>query len=347
MTGSRAHRANDEEQALDHPTIPPAATGGHPTIPPVPGDRCAAPPIRSLLFVPGHRERWVAPARASGADGVLFDLEDSVPAAELAGARRVVRRAVDRYGSQGPYLLARVAPPASPQIEADLDAVVVAGLHAVVLPLVQGPDDVRRVDDRLSALESARGMRVGSVIIVPLVETALAARFSYEIAVSSRRVEYMGAGTSRQGDIARALGYRWSAEGTETLTLRSWVLLNMRAAGLRFPITGLWGQVDDLDGCRRWVEDARSLGYTGTMAIHPSHIPIINEVFTPTADEVAHWERVVELMAARQAEGIGAFRLDGKMIDEADAKTAKQNLAAARQLLAGGRPRRPDHEEAP
>jgi citrate lyase subunit beta/citryl-CoA lyase len=306
-----------------------------PTIAPIPADRCTAPPIRSLLFVPGHRERWVEPARASGADGVLFDLEDSVPASELAQARRSVRRCVDRYGSHGPYLLARVAPPASADLDADLDAVVAPGLHAVVLPLVHGPDDVRRVDDRLSALEGARGMEVGSVIIVPLVETAFAARFSYEIAVASRRVEYMGAGTSRQGDIARALGYRWTAEGTETLTLRSWVLLNMRAAGLRFPITGLWGQVGDLEGCRRWVRNARDLGYTGTMAIHPSHIPIINEVFTPTPEEMAHWEEVIELMAARQAEGVGAFTLNGKMIDEADAKTAKQNLAIARQLLAG------------
>lgn len=316
------------------------------TIAPVPADRCAAPPIRSLLFVPGNRERWVAPARDSGADGVLFDLEDSVPVSELAEARRTVRRSIDRYGSWGPYLMARVAPPASGDIEADLDAVVAPGLHAVVLPLVHGPDDVRRVDDRLSTLESARGMEVGSVIIVPLVETAFAARFSYEIAVSSRRIEYMGAGTSRQGDIARALGFRWTAEGTETLTLRSWVLLNVRSAGVRFPITGLWGQVDDLEGCRRWVENARGLGYTGSMAIHPSHIPIINEVFTPTQEEMAYWEEVIEVMAARQAGGVGAVRLNGKMIDEADAKTAKQNVAMARQLLAG-RSSRPDGEGTP
>ncbi len=306
------------------------------TIAPVPVDRCVPAPIRSLLFVPGHRERWIGPARASGADGVLFDLEDAVPVAEQAAARRVVRGAIEQHGSSGPHLMVRVAPPSSADLAADLDAVVVPGLHAVVLPLVDGPEDVHAVDALLSDLEAVRGMDVGSTIILPLVETARAARFSYEIAVASRRVEYMGAGTSRQGDIARALGYRWTPEGTETLTMRSWVLLNVRAAGVRFPLTGLWADVDDLDGCRRWVENARDLGYTGTMAIHPSHIPIINEVFTPTDDEVAHWERVVEVMAARQAEGVGAVRLDGKMIDEADAKTAKDNLARARRL-AGGR----------
>jgi citrate lyase subunit beta/citryl-CoA lyase len=304
-------------------------------IAPVPPDRVAAPPIRSLLFVPGHRDRWVEPARTSGADGVLFDLEDSVPVAELPHARRVVAGAIEQYGTEGPYLMVRTAPPGAAGLADDLDAAVGPGLHGVVVPLIQGPDDVRRVDERLSELEQARGIEPGSIVIVPLVETAFAARFSYEIAVSSRRVEYMGAGTSRQGDIARAIGYRWSAEGTETLALRSWVLLSVRAAGLRFPLTGLWGQVGDLEGCRRWVENARDIGYAGTMAIHPSHIPIINEVFTPTDAEVEHWEKVIELMAAHQAEGVGAFTLDGKMIDEADAKTAKQNLDIVQMLRYG------------
>jgi citrate lyase subunit beta/citryl-CoA lyase len=83
------------------------------------------------------------------------------------------------------------------------------------------------------------------------------------------------------------------------------------------------------------VQNARDLGYTGTMAIHPSHIPIINEVFTPSDEQIGHWREVVELMAAHQAEGIGAFVLNGTMIDEADAKTAKANLELVAQL--GGR----------
>lgn len=305
------------------------------TIAPLPEGKVNAPPIRSLLFVPGHRERWVESARASGADGVLFDLEDAVPAAELAEARRVVRRAIDRYGAERPHLMARIAPPASGGMEADLDVIVAPGLHAVVLPLVHGPDDVRKTDDLVSSLEQARGMEVGSIVLVPLVETALAARFSYEIAVASPRVEYMGAGTSRQGDIARALNYRWTPGGLETLTLRSWVLLSVRAAGLQYPLTGLWGQVDDLDGCRQWVQNARDIGYTGTMVIHPSHVPIVNDVFTPTEVEISHWKEVISLMATSQAKGIGAVRMNGKMIDEADAKTAKENLELVRRLRSG------------
>jgi citrate lyase subunit beta/citryl-CoA lyase len=301
-------------------------------IAPVPENRVHAPPIRSALFVPGHRERWIEPARASGTDAVLFDLEDAVPASERLQARRVVRGALDRSGSDCPWVMVRVAPPASDMIAADLDAIVSPGLHAVVLPLVRDPDDVRRVDDELSTLESSRGMEVGSTIVMPLVETARAARFSYEIAVSSRRVEYMGAGTSQQGDIARALGYRWSPDGRETLAMRSWVLLSVRAAEVRYPITGIWGQVNDLDGCRRWAEEARGLGYSGTMVIHPTHVPVVNNVFTPTEEDIVRWEQVIAMMSANQARGVGAANLDGRMIDEADVTTAKEGLDFVRRL---------------
>jgi citrate lyase subunit beta/citryl-CoA lyase len=306
-------------------------------IPVPPQDRCAPPPLRSALFVPGHRQRWVEPALASGADAVLFDLEDSVPAADLPAARRVVSAALAAPEQSGPRLMVRVAPAAAPELDADLDAVVGPGLHAVVVPLVQSLDDVRTVDDRLTDLERQRGIEIGSTVVMPIVETAFAARFCYEIAVSSRRIEYMGAGTSQEGDIVRALGFRWTPEGRETLTLRSWVLMSVRAAGVRYPITGLWARVDDLDGCRRWAAEARGLGYTGSMVIHPTHVPIVNDVFTPTEDEIARWQQVVELMAEHQRAGIGAFRLDGRMVDEADAKTAKENLALANRISGGAR----------
>jgi citrate lyase subunit beta/citryl-CoA lyase len=289
-------------------------------------------PLRSLLFVPGHRERWLSSARTSGADGVILDLEDSVPQGELAAARRIAGRALEEFGPDDPRLLVRVGPPGTDALLRDLDAIATPGLCAVVVPMVQSPDEIVAIAEAIGALEDSRGLVAGSIAIMPLVETALAARFSYEIATASPRVEYMGGGTSRQGDIARSLGFRWSAEGSETLMLRSWVLMNVRAAGVRFPVTGLWGQVDDLGGCRNWAEQSRNLGYCGTMVIHPTHVPVVNEVFTPTADEIERWEEVIALMTAHQAEGVGAIRLRGQMIDEADVKTARAGLELARRL---------------
>jgi citrate lyase subunit beta/citryl-CoA lyase len=288
-------------------------------------------PLRSLLFVPGHREAWFAKAFSSGADAVIFDLSDAVPAANVPHARKAVGAAIEEHGGSQSFFV-RVSPSQSAEIVDDLDAVVLPGLTGVMLPLVTSPGDVKSVAQRLDALESRRTLDVGTTIIFPLVETALAVRFAFEIATASGRVAYMGGATSRNGDIARAIGYRWTPEGTETLTLRSWVLLNMRAAAVPYPVSAMWSIVDDLDGLRSFALQTRALGYDGMMAIHPSHIPVINEVFTPTEEEVAHWRAVLEAMRSAQASGVGAKRHLGEMIDEADAKTATMMLEFAARL---------------
>jgi citrate lyase subunit beta / citryl-CoA lyase len=290
-------------------------------------------PLRSVLFVPGHRQRWIAPARASGADGIIFDLEDAVPVAEIKAARSVVREAIEVHGESGPALIVRVGPAGSEALDADLDAVVCAGLAGVAVPLVSTAEEIKAVAGRLDELEAERGIPVGSTVIWPIVETALAARFAFEIASASDRVAYMGGGTSRQGDIARSLGFVWSAEGSETMMLRSWVLLNVRAAGVPFPISGMWSVIDDLAGLRAFAEQSRSLGYAGLMAIHPTHIPVINEVFTPTSEEIERWQEVIRTMREAQANGIGAIRMYGQLVDEADIKTAEVGLEYARRFV--------------
>jgi citrate lyase subunit beta/citryl-CoA lyase len=289
-------------------------------------------PLRSVLFVPGNRQRWVEPARASGADGIIFDLEDAVPLPEIEDARATVREAIELHGSSGPDLIVRVGPAGSEALDADLDAVVYPGLAGIAVPLVTRAEEIQAVARKLDELEADRGMAVGSTIVWPIIETAMAARFAFEIATATDRVAYMGGGTSRQGDIARSIGFRWSPEGSETLVLRSWVLLNVRAAGVAFPITGMWSVIEDLDGLRRFAEQSRSLGYAGLMAIHPTHIPIINEVFTPTAEEIERWQEVIDVMREAQANGVGAIRMYGQLVDEADIKTAEVGLEYARRF---------------
>jgi len=282
--------------------------------------------------VPGHRQRWIQPAVACGADGILFDLQDAVPEEQILDARDVVRSAVDASDGSGPAILVRVAPVGSPALDQDLDAVVAPGLSGIVVPLLSSPSEVEEVAARLDRLEALRGMPAGSTVVVPLVETASAARFSYEIASASPRVAYMGGASAPEGDIARALGFRWTAAGTETLFLRSWVLLNVRAAGVTYPISGLWPLLDDLDGLRAFAEQTRDLGYTGMMAIHPSHVPVINAVFTPSAADIRRWHETVDALAAARAEGAGAVRLGATMVDAAHVRTAELGLELARRL---------------
>ena len=297
-------------------------------------------PLRSLLFVPAHREGWPEKAVAAGADGVLLDVQDAVPEGEKHTARNVAAAAIDRLAHSGRSVLVRVGAPGSPELTADLDAVVRPGLDGVVVPMVRSPAEVVEVDTELTARETARGMAAGSIALTPLIETAEAARFAYEVASASARVAYLGGGTGPDGDIARAIGFVWSAAGDETLFLRSWVLLNARAAGVPWPISGLWPLVDDLDGLRRFATQTRGLGYTGMMAIHPSHVAVINEVFTPGAAEIARWQATIAAVEAASTAGLGAVRLaagsphgrGAAMVDAAHARTARDGLALAARL---------------
>ena len=116
--------------------------------------------------------------------------------------------------------------------------------------------------------------------------------------MASPRVSHMGGALSRFGDIHQALGYRWTAEGEETLFLRSKVLVDAKAAGIRYPISGMWGgALDDLDGLRAFATGLRNLGYYGMMLGSAEHVPLVHEVFTPTAEEIAYWRELDELAA--------------------------------------------------
>jgi citrate lyase subunit beta/citryl-CoA lyase len=289
--------------------------------------------MRSMLFVPANREDRMHKALRSGADGVIFDLEGAVPRPELPEAREMVRRVIEASGPDDPAIFVRVGDARSgDRIRADMQAALAPKLHGILLPQTAGVADVIVADRLLDELEPVAGVESGTTVLVPLMETANSIRTSYEIAVSTPRIAYMGAGVSRSGDIARSIGYRHTDEGLETLYLREKVLIDMRSAGIAYPVSGLWSIIDDLDGLRQFANFTRNLGYEGMSAIHPKHIPIINEVFTPTAEEIAHWQDVIDTLAKAHAEGLGAVRYEGGLIDEAHVLTAEQGLAFARKL---------------
>ncbi|MEV0378926.1 CoA ester lyase [Nonomuraea sp. NPDC050643] len=282
-------------------------------------------PLRSLLFVPGTRTDWLAKARAAGADAAILDLEDAVPSAGKAEALRAVAEAVAGHG--GPMaLFVRVNPLDGWAAAEELRAIAHERLAGVVLPKVTGPADVRFADRLLGWCERERGLPPGHLALVPLLETASGLREAYEVGRAAGRVAYLGAVTAPGGDVERAVGYRWSPEGTETLGLRSRVLLDVRAAGAPNPVAGLWTRVADLDGLRAFAAQNRALGYEGMLAIHPSHVPVINEVFSPGPEELARCARLVAAVEAAQAAGAGAVTFEGEMVDEAMAATARRLL---------------------
>lgn len=295
-----------------------------------------SPPVRSLLFVPANREDRIHKALASEADAIAIDLESATPAGETERARTIVRRVLAEQsappGDGRPAIFVRVHEARSPEQALDLAAAVGPALCGILLPQVVDEGDVAATEAALARAESAAGIAVGRTRIMPLVESASAIRRAFEIASASPRVAYMGGATSRGGDLARSLGHRFTEAGLETLFLRSKILVDVRAAGVPNPISGIWGRVDDLTGLRAFAEQARDLGYEGLMTIHPAQVPIVNAVFSPAADEIAEWRRILEALEAAEREGLGAIRLDGRLVDAAHAKTARDRLARARRL---------------
>lgn len=289
-------------------------------------------PYRSVLFVPGHKPRWAAKAVAGGADAVVLDLEDSVPQDRKLQARDTVASTIAEIRSDNPKVGLFVRPNAleTGLAGADLEAVVRAGLTGLFVPKVRDRDGVLRWETLIDWFEQRNGAR-DLEMIVP-VEMVEAIQNCREIASASPRVGAMIGPTAEHADIARAVGYRWSREGTETLYLRSRVLLACKENGLH-PLTGLWEDLGDIDGLRAFADQGLQLGFRGQIAIHPSHVDVLNEVFSPSAADIEFREGLVAAFETASANGDGAVRYRGVHIDKAHADTAREWLDHARRVL--------------
>ena len=282
------------------------------------------PRWRSLLFVPAHVERFVARAHERGADGVILDLEDAVPAEEKPAARAGLADAVARVGRGGASVLVRVNRGLR-ALALDLEAAVVPGVAALVLPKVESADWVREVSDALAELEMERGLAPDAVRLVLQIETPAALPRLPEIAAAHPRAAAMTLGPE---DFSAALGA--VPDAASLLGPNLAVLCAARAAGLTpLGFVGSIGAFGDPAAFRATVAQARRLGFRGAMAVHPAQVAILNEGFSPSGDEIAWAEQVVAGDAAARAAGRGAFRLDGRMVDAPVVRRAEEILALA------------------
>ncbi len=287
-------------------------------------------PLRSLLFVPAHRIDWVRKIGRTPADAVILDLEDAVAPDLKPKARELIAEEISLLREHGIVPIVRVNAIGC-GAEEDLEAIVQPGLAGVMLPKADQPGDVATLDAWLALAEHSRGMPRGGIGIIPLPETARGLWLAHEIAAASPRVSGLITAVSGPvvGDVARAFGFLPSEQGDEQLFLQSRIILASRAAGARYPIGTLQGtRLDDLDAVRRLAHRARRLGFSGAALIHPSHVPIANEVFRPSAQEVAYARGLVDAMAAAQAQGQGAAAYQGVMVDAAMLPFAHELIAA-------------------
>jgi len=282
-------------------------------------------PVRSMLFTPGHRRDLIEKAIRSGTDAVIIDFEDAVAADEKATARAGL---ADLPESQVP-LYVRTNGPETDLMWDDVVAVGKAGLAGVMIPKIEHAELVRELDGALRVLEMAHGHEPGSIGIIPLIESGLGVRNTYDMARASTRVECMMFGGGEQGDLVADLGVEWTPEGTGLMYSRSKVLMDSRAAGIPHPMEAVFMDFRNLEALRVESELARRLGYVGKVAIHPAQVAVINDVFTPSAEDVAHHRRIIEEFDKALEAGSASIAVDGKMVDYAVARVAREVIARA------------------
>lgn len=281
---------------------------------------------RSSLIFPVNVPRFVERAAGRGADAVVLDLEDSVPPAEKAAARQLVRTSLAVAGRGGAEVVVRVNDDPA-LLWDDVDAAVHPGLDGLALPKAESPELIQALARRIEDLERRRGMESGHVQLSLAIETPRGLLRAEAIAASSPRIATMGVGVE---DYCLELGVEPSPDGVELLYAVSHVVAVAKAA--RIEPTGLMGSIAnfrDLAAFARAAERARQLGCEGAGCIHPDQVPVLNRVFSPDPDKVAYARRVVDAFEDGLGRGTASVNLDGKMVDIPVYKRAATILARA------------------
>lgn len=280
---------------------------------------------RTLLFVPGIKQNWFDKIPFYKADGIILDLEDSVPIRLKIEARKYVANAVPLLSSKGVHVFVRINKGIEEFDIDDLKAIVIQGLTGIVLPKPEGPEEIRKLSDLVEKLEVEQSIPIGTIGFIPILETAKSMHLAYEIASCDRVIGITGL-SAKNGDVARALGYQWTSEGLETLYLRSKVVMSARAAGVS-PIGGLWQDVHNLEGLKKNAAFNKQLGFEGELVLHPSNVPVLNEVYSPSEEEIAYYSGMIKTFEIAEQNGETAIMYEGEHVDYAHVKTAKAVLA--------------------
>lgn len=286
-------------------------------------------PTRSLLFVPGHRAGWAEKAVSAGADAVILDLEDSVPQDMKSETRHMVAETIGTLRKANPELgiYVRLNALETGMMGDDLEVVAVPGCDGFLPPKTYGARDVLHAEALVDHYEWRNGVAAGTLEFVLSLETAQAYAECEAMLAASPRCATLFAGTARDADVSRSIGFEFTPEGQETLYLRSRALLAVRAAGKDFPLVGLWQDLKDDEGAWEFARSNKRIGFRGMVSIHPKHVAIANEVFMPTEGEVAFYQGMIDAFDSGLKEGLAAVAYEGMHIDLAHVKTAKEIIA--------------------
>jgi len=271
------------------------------------------------LYTPGNRPDLVEKAARFDPDGIVIDLEDSVPIDLKGTAREQVAEILPRLETMN---LVRVNSEAQ-FLEDDLTAVVSEHIYGIGLPMAETVEQVENADRIMTRLERERGLEPDSVKLLLLIETARGVAKCFDLCTAAGRVESVVFGSAEDGDLQRDLHCAFSIDGPELNYSRSRVLVEARAAGLPYVLDGAWSGVQDLDGLRAECTLSKRIGYDGRTLIHPKHVAIAREAYEPNPDEIAYYTRLLEAFEEAEKKGLAAINFEGKLVDYAMYKKAK------------------------
>jgi citrate lyase subunit beta/citryl-CoA lyase len=287
--------------------------------------------MRSVFYIPGNNLKFIEKAPVTPADIITLDLEDSVPPDEKPKAREMVRENLKLAGSGGSTVYVRVNNWETLMTNDDLEAIVHEGLSGVCLAKCGGADHVQRLDWKLEELERRRGLKVGSIAIQLLIETAKGVMNAYASACASKRVNSLIFGAV---DYTKDMRVKLTSEGEEQYWARASVPVAARAAGC-IAIDCPFVDVKNMDAFKESTRFGRQLGFEGKMLIHPDQIMPSHEIYTPSAEDVEWAEGVVKVFEEEGlAKGKAAVTYKGKMVDTPVYDNARTILATRDEIAA-------------
>ncbi len=277
---------------------------------------------RSRLYLPGNEAKFMLNAGLHKPDGVILDLEDSVSPAEKDAAQLLVRNAlrqVDFYGAERMVRINQI-----PKGIDDLKFIVPHNVHIILIPKCESADQVKKVDDQVNKILKSENISQ-AVFYMPIIESALGAIKSYEIASAVPNIVALTIGLE---DYTADIGTQRTLDGRESFWARSQVVNAARAAGVQ-PIDTVFSDVTDMEGLRQSVIEAKSLGFDGKGCIHPRQIQVINDAFAPSDVEIEKAKKIVLAFEEAEKKGLGVVSLGSKMIDPPVVKRALRTIRLA------------------
>ena len=288
-------------------------------------------PLRSLLFAPGNHPRKVEKVFQVGADVVILDLEDAVAITEKPATRATIVDALKKQRRGLGYV--RVNSLDTEFAWGDFAGVVGAWVDGIVLPKVETADQLQTADWLLAQLERENGMEIGSIDLLPIIETGLGLYNIEAITMAGTRVKRVSFGA---GDFTRDLNLVWTGPEQELAYARGRIVLASRAAGIEPPIDSVFIDLKDREHLKLSTQKALEFGFQGKLCIHPDQVNLVNDVFTPDVSEVTRAKRIIAAFEEAEATGSASIQVDGYFVDYPIVEKARRVLEISKRIRAAG-----------